>query len=326
MADGNVYSSKQFELFIALQDTLGTKNTDNADFVKLDVTGVSDVDFGGGLVQERNLRSGQQIKKATDHYVSQKGSSATVSFEWVVSHLEGFNTLMTLISEDAGTPFIVNGEFSPSVYNHGADTGKFATVIISNPRGSDDRVLHSAVLTELSLSMDSGSEGGRMVVSGTFYSGYKPESAVSNTVAPNGAQTAWVKTIYDFTTKTMNSNDVVVKSCTWNWAFPCSRVGFQGADAEAQQYSRSGEYTFGGSFSVKYDANTDQELANFLNGSAVALAMNDATPKLAISTNGAIYTGYNLDLGDSDEGVFVELPWESTATGSNALFTVTTAS
>ena len=69
MADANVYSSKQFELFIADQTTMGTANTTGSEFVKLDVVSVSDVDIGGGLVQERNLRSGQQIKKSTDHYV-----------------------------------------------------------------------------------------------------------------------------------------------------------------------------------------------------------------------------------------------------------------
>ena len=88
--DGNVFSSKQFELFIADQSAMGTANSTNGEFVKLDVVSVSDVDFGGGLVQERALRSGQQIKKLTDHYVSQKGASASLSFEWVDSHKEGF--------------------------------------------------------------------------------------------------------------------------------------------------------------------------------------------------------------------------------------------
>jgi len=327
MADGNVYSSKQFELYIALQDKMGTVNATNDDFVKLDVVSVSDIDFGGGLVQERTLRSGQQIKKSTDHYVSQKGASASVQFEWVVSHREGFDMLMTLISEDTGTPFVRAGESSPLTYDHDgtATVGKFATVIVSNPRSTDDRVMHSAVLTELSLTMDSGSEGGRMVVGGTFYSGYKPEAPATNAVAPNGAQTAYVKTIYDFTTKTIASADVVLKSCSVNWTFPALRVGFQGGGAEAQQYSRSGEYALGGSLNVKYDANTDQELASFLAGTPKALVLTDSTPTLAISVPTAIFTGYNLDLGDSDEGVFVELPFEAVADGSANLFSITTA-
>jgi len=327
MADGNVYSSKQFELYIALQDTMGTPNATNGDFIKLDVVSVSDIDFGGGLVQERTLRSGQQIKKSTDHYVSQKGGSASVQFEWVVSHREGFDMLMTLISEDTATPFVRAGESSPLTYNHGGSTtvGKFATVIISNPRSTDDRVLHSAVLTELSLTMDSGSEGGRMVVGGTFYSGYKPEAPATNAVAPDGSQTAYVRTIYDMTNKSIAGVDTVLKSCSVNWAFPAVRVGFQGASGEVEQYGRSGEYTFGGSMNVKYDANTDQELASFLAGTPKALFISDSGATLSISVPNAIFTGYNLDLGDSDEGVFVELPFEAVADGSENLFSITTA-
>ena len=198
--DANVYSSKQFELYIADQATMGTANDTDGDFVKLDVVSVSDIDFGGGLIQERALRSGQQVKKLTDHYVSQKGASASISFEWVVSHKEGLQQLMKMISEDSATPYEFAGNKTSAVYNHGANTGEIATVIVSNPMTTDDRVLHSAVLTELTLSFDSGSEGGRLGASGTFYSGYKPTVGAS-TVDPDGTETAYVKTIYDFTKK-----------------------------------------------------------------------------------------------------------------------------
>jgi len=321
--DGNVYSSKQFELYIADQTTLGTPLTTDSAFVKLDVVSVTDVDFGGGLVQERTLRSGQQVKKATDHYVSQKGASASLSFEWVVSHKQGLLHLMKMISEDTASAFEWAGNKSPALYEHGEDTGEFSTVIISNPNTGDDRVLHSAVLTELTLSMDSGSEGGRLVASGTFYSGYKPDVGAS-TVAPSGTETAYVKTIFDCTTKTMASADVVAKAFSITMAYPALRIGFQGGEAEAEQYGRGGEYLVTGSATVKYDANTDGELASFIAGTTKAVAFGDgSTMNFSIPT--AKWTGFNIDLGDTEEGAFVEIPFEGTADGSANVYSIIVA-
>lgn len=322
--DSNVYSSKQFELFIAPQSAMGTANSTNSDFVKLDLVNVNDVDFGGGLVQERNLRSGQQIKKSTDHYVSQKGATSTLEFEWVCSHKEGLIQLMKMISEDTSGAFEVAGTFSPAVYKHGATSGQMATVIVSNPNTGDDRIMHSAVLTNLDLAMDSGSEGGRIVASGTFMSGYKPVVGAS-TVAPSGTETAFVKTIYDCTTKTLGGADVVARSMNLSFGYPAMRIGFQGNDAEAEQYGRSGEYTLSGSVTVKYDANTDGELGQFLSGSTRAVAMGDGGSAFHFSIPTAVYTGYNIDLGDSEEGAFVEVPFEATANGSANLFSITIA-
>jgi len=316
--DANVFSSKQFELFIADQTTMGSAESTNGNFCKFDVVSVSDVDFGGGLVQERNLRSGQQVKKSTDHYVSQKGATASLSFEWVVSHKEGLDVLLKLISEDTSSPYVWTGTTTQAVYNHGATTGKYATVIVSNPNTGDDRLL-----TELTLSMDSGSEGGRLVASGTFMTGYKPDVS-SNAVAPSMSTNAYVKTLYDLTTKTVGGSDVVVKSLSLNIAYPATRIGYQGNNGDVEQYARGGEIVCSGSVSVKYDANTDQELADFLSGATNALSFSDSSPTLALSVPTAVYTGYNLDLGDSEEGVFVEIPFEGTADAGANLYSITT--
>ena len=330
---GNVFSSKQFELYIALQSEMGVQNPTVGEYVKLDVVNVSDVDFGGGLIQERALRSGQQVKKLTDHYVSQKGASASLQFEWVVSHKQGLLKLMELISEDGSNPFQWAGTKTPGTYQHGNDgsnpylTGKLATLIVSNPNSNDDRTLHSCALTELNLSMDSTSEGGRLVASGTFYSGYKPkvEANALDVSGSGGAETAYVETIFDCETKTLGGNDVVAKAFNVNLSFPCVRVGHQGNDGEAEQYSRSGELVCSGSYTVKYDANSDGELAGFLAGSSKAVALTDGST-FSVSVPQAVYTGFNMDLGDNEEGVFVEVPFEGTATGSGQnLYSVTVA-
>jgi len=320
--DSNVFSGKQFELYLANESgNMGTAESTNGNFIKLAVNSVSDVDFSG-ITQERNLRVGQQVKKPTDHFVSQKGASYTMQFEWIVDHKEGLQKLMQLISEDTSSAFEVSGSFSPGVYSHGAATGQTATVIISNPNSGDDRTLTSCILTELTLSMDSGSDGGRLKASGTFYTGYKPTLGIS-TVAPSGTETAWNKTIFDCTGKTVGGSDVVASAFSMTMNYPGIRIGYQGSDADPEQYSRADEYTASGSINVKYDYNTDGEIAHFLAGTEKAVRVGDAST-VDISCPQVMYTGFNTAF-DNPEGSMVEIPFDCVADGSEKLYSIIVA-
>ena len=87
-----VYSGKKYSLFLGRQTdassalAMGVAQTTNGEFVELDVASITDIDFTGGLVTDRTLRTGQQVKRLTDHFVSEKGSTKTFAFEWVCSH------------------------------------------------------------------------------------------------------------------------------------------------------------------------------------------------------------------------------------------------
>lgn len=325
---GSVYSGKQFELYLGLQTgagtpvAMGTAGAVNSEFVKLDMASISDIDFSG-ITQDRFLRTGQQIKKPTDHHVSQNGASYTLSFEWVVSHKQGLQKLLQLISEDTASAYEVAGTFSPAVYTDSASTGELATVIISNPNTGDDRVLHSAALTELSLSMDVGTNGGRLVASGTFYSGYNPTIG-ANTVSPSGTQTAYVKTLFDCSTKqlkeTATSQDMVMKAFSLTIGYPCITVG---SSANAEAYSRGDEYTASGSANVKYDGNSDGILSEFLDGDEMLATVGDGST-INFSLPQIVYTGFNMSMDDA-EGAFVEIPFDCVADGSENLYSITVA-
>ncbi len=319
---GSVYSGSQFELYLGLQTgattpvAMGTAGAVNGEFVKLDMASVSDIDFSG-IVQDRNLRTGQQIKKPTDHYASQNGATYTLAFEWVVSHKEGLLKLLQLISEDSTSAYSVAGTFSQSIYQDGATTGELATLIISNPNTSDDRVMHSAALTELNFSMDAGSDGGRLKVSGTFISGYNPTIG-ANTVVPSGTETAWIKTIHSCTTRTLGGSDIVAKSFNLNLSYPCV---WSGSTANAEYYSRAGELMASGSINAKYDGNTDGEIAHFFTAAEKAIALGDGST-INFSCPQVIYTGYNTTF-DGEEGAFVEVPFECVALGAELLYEIT---
>mgnify|MGYP003135389668 FL=1 len=324
-----VYSPKQFELYLALQSSnLGTAEDTSGDFVKLAVTNVEDIDFAGGLIQDRTLRTGQQIMRPTDHFVSEKGSAKNISFEYVVDGELALQKLLQLISEDTSPTATVTtaGNRTPAVYAHGADTGEYATLIVSSPFSSKDRTFHSAVLTSLTLSMSAEASGGRLIASGTFYTGYNVTVGASTaTDSGTASETTFVKTIYDCTTKQIGSAssevDVVCRSFDLTINYPAVRIGYQGGNAEPEGYSRSGEYSASGNISVKYDANSEPSLADFLAGSEKSINFGDGST-INFDLPQVIYTGSSLSF-DEEAGTFVDIPFSCVADGSEALYTIT---
>lgn len=326
--NSSVYSPKQFALYLAIQgENMGTAETTASDFVKLSVNSIEDVDFVGGLVTDRTLRSGQQVFKPTDHYASEKGATKSLSFEWVVDGELGLQKLLQLISEDTspeGTTTTA-GNRSPAVYSHGAGTGEYATLIISNPYTAEDRAYHSAVLTSLTLSLDAGTAGGRLVASGTFYSGYTTTIG-ANTATDSGttSDTAFVKTIYDCTTKAIGASgselDVVCRSFDLTINYPAVRIGYQGSNGECEGYSRSGQYSANGNISVKYDAHSKPALTDLMAGSEKSINFGDGSA-INFDLPQIVYTGYGLNM-DEEAGAFVDIPFECVADGAEALYTI----
>ena len=339
---GQLYSGSKYQVLLGRQTAassavnMGTAGSTNSEFVELDMASVSDIDFTGGLVTDRTLRTGQQVKKGTDHWVSEKGSTKSFNFEWVVSHKEGLQILLQLITEDTSSPYLITGSHEPPIYNHGAATGQLATVILknldANAAATQYRVMHSAALTNLSLSMDATNNGGRLIASGTFVTGYLVSTAASS-VTNSGTQTPFVKTIHDCTTKTVNAAEVVVKAFNMDIGYPMQRVGYQGSDGEPEMYSRSGEITCSGSITVLYDTNSDGFLAEMLTNPAAGSAAGESpivlsdnatvgSGNFAFEVLQAVFTGHNLSIEGAEEGMMLELPYEGTAIAAENLFRV----
>lgn len=341
MAD-QVYSGKKYQVLLGRQTNasipvnMGTAGAVDAEFVELDMASVSDIDFAGGLVTDRTLRTGQQVKKGTDHFVSEKGSTKSFNFEWVCSHKEGIQILLEMITENTSSPYALAGNHEPEIYKNAAATGKLATIILKNldsgAAATQFRTMHSAALTNLSFSMDATSNGGRLVASGTFVSGYVVDTA-SSSVTNGHTQTAFVKTIYDCTTKTISGSDVVVKAFNMDIANPAIRVGYQGSNGEPELYSRAGEITCSGSITVLYDGTSDGFLTTFLTNPAAGGAAGEApiilsdnatvgSGNFAFEVLQAVFTGHNLSIEGAEEGMMLELPYEGTAIGAENLFRV----
>jgi len=335
-----VYSGKKYSLFLGRQTdastpvAMGTAQSTNSEFVELDVASITDIDFTGGLVTDRTLRTGQQVKRLTDHYVSEKGATKTFSFEWVVSHKEGLMILLELISDgDTSTPYTILGNHEPATYSAAATTGALATIILkntdSNKEAGQDRVMQDAALTSLNLRMEAGTSGGRLIASGTFMSGHTVSTA-SSSVSPSGTETTFVKSLYDCTTKTIDGVAVIVNSFSLDINNPCVRVGYD-ASGDAQGYSRAGEVTCSGTMNVLYDENSDAFLATVLQnpattaGAVAAVLFADAaigSGAIGFSVPQAVLTSHNLSIEGAEEGMMLEVGFEGTAVTTEKLYEI----
>jgi hypothetical protein len=222
------------------------------------------------------------------------------------------------------------GHSTQYVYNQAAPDFSLQVSLVS-PDASETRLLHSAVVTELTLSMDAGTNGGRLRASGTIWSGYRPTvgtnavtdgSTASNTDFPFG--------IFDCHAIEVATTQITCKSFSVTISYPTERVGFRVAnsiDAEPEDYMR-GRVDVTGSINVKMDDTSVAQLPFWLAGTSKSILVGDegtagggSSTDIFFEIPQAKYTGHNVDLG-SEGGVFIELPFQGSATGAQKLINV----
>ena len=274
----SVYSGKKFKLHIAIESVnMGDFEDTAGNFVTLDCENISDVNWTAGLETSSVHRSGQQMLRTDDYTTTLANSFWTYDFEWVVSHEEGLQRLMQMISEDDALTdgaAVVANTFAPVVYADGAGTGELASLIIHNPNSNEDRLVYGAALANLTLKMDSGSHGGRLVASGTFYTGYPPLIG-ADAIDPGGTETSYVRTMSQMTTKQISGTDMVMKSWELNFTYPCVRVGSK----------KSATLAYGSNWaSGQLAGTTTADVANHVTAAASTFITDGVTPGMIIQS------------------------------------------
>jgi hypothetical protein len=332
MALTTVHSGKQARLFIAQQTAIGTAVSDavawatgNTDgVITLQPTGdLSPADLGG-VVRNSEIRAhGQRVKKHTDVFVSQEGSITTMPFEvlptrhdidWLV-----YGVMQDIESEAASGTFAkiftIDRDTTQPDFGALSDLtgGLLMTVTLDDPIASENDQLKSAIISELTLSSDPGNYGGRLVASGTFFSGFALDH--DNNLAP--ATTILPDTDYfnhsNLTTKSIAGTAVVVNSWSITVNNNAQRVGSD-ATGDAQSYAIGiPEYSITGEFAIKYDSVTKDQVNAFLAGDDVLLKFEygsaTADGSLVVECNAA-YTGHVKEFG-GDAGMFLTIPFEA---------------
>tara|TARA_R100000808_G_scaffold23209_1_gene51254 strand:- start:106 stop:1098 length:993 start_codon:yes stop_codon:yes gene_type:complete len=323
--DKTVYSGKQYEAYVSIQtDALGTNDVSGT-LYKLRLSEVNDIEWSEGFITADVERTGQRVMRPTDHIKKYNGGTFTWSFDNLVIENEAvLQLLLQLISEDdspAGT-VAITGNQGTVAYEQGASTGEYACVVLSSPDADKDRLMHSAVLQELTLSMSPDNNGGLLTASGTFYSGYQPVIGAEST-SPDATAVDYTKGFFDCTTSQIGGDDVVMNSFDLTISNPAVRVGYEtvnSVDGEPCAYMRGGQISVTGNVTVKLDDNVAQVITeDFLVGTSANISIGDGS-SIDFDIPTAKYTGHSHT--NTDSGVFVELPFMGTAEGSNALVTI----
>ena len=323
--DNTVYGIKQYEAFLSLQsDALGTNDVSGT-LYKLRIPEVSDIDFSAGFYTADVERTGQRVLRPTDHIKTYKGGSFTWAFDGLVVENEALlQLLLQLVSEDASPSGTVamTGNQGTVVYEQGATTGEYACLVLSSPDADKDRLMHSAILQELTLSMSPGENGGLLTASGTFWSGYQPVIGAEGTSA-DATSVDWAKGFFDCTTSQLGGDDVVMNNFSLTISNPATRVGYEPVNSiagEPAAYMRGGQISVTGSVSAKLDDNVAQIITeDFLVGTSANVSIGDGS-SIDFDIPTAKYTGHTHSYPEGS--VFVDLPFMGTADGSGALVTI----
>ena len=323
--DNTVYSGKQYEAYLSLQsDALGTNDVSGT-LYKLRIPEVNDIEWSEGFQTADIERTGQRVLRPTDHIKKYNGGTFTWGFDNLIVENEAvLQLLLQLVSEDAspeGTAQIL-GNQGTVAYEQGATTGEYACLVLASPDADKDRLMHSSILQELTLSMSPDNNGGLLTASGTFWSGYQPVIGAEGTSA-NATSVDWTKGFFDCTTSQVGGDDVVMNSFELTISNPATRVGYETVNSIAGEpcaYMRGGQIAVTGTVGVKLDDNVAQIITeDFLAGTSANVSFGDGSA-IDFDIPTAKYTGHSQT--NTESGMFVELPFMGTADGSGAMVTI----
>ena len=326
------YAGNQFLVYVGLNDGynfgIETQEADGS-LHRWNLDTVNDIDFSAGVIQEFIPRTGQKVFREGDLFTTRNGGTYSWSFDWLVDSEEILQFLVKSAIELTSTALVyITGEKGHTTYAVGGAANQTLQLCIVSPDPSETRVMHSAVVTELTLSMDAGTNGGRLRASGTLWSGFQP-NVTTNAVADGStaSNTAFALGLFDCHAIEIAQTQVTAKAFSFTISHPAARVGFAIAnsnDGEPQEYIRN-RLDITGSLNVKMDDTVVAQQPFWLAGTSKAILVGDegtaaggSATKIFFEFPTVKYTGHNVDLA-AEEGVFVELPFTATATGTGKL-------
>ena len=324
------YSGREWGCILGVQNTTAPIGTDTADASTVSsskcafrvTSPVNDFAWDAGYNRAEIERAGRRTFSADD-IVNHYGSGTwTWDFDYPVENEIAIQNLLQLIYPANGaTGTSLTIPYNPTVqdYSHGSSSGnaKTGVIILENPLTTKDRYMHSAVLQNLTIAMDAGTNGGQMNASGQFMSGYKP-ILEANTVTADTTATDFIDTnrgtIFDLTTRNFGGGAVTIKSWDCTIENPASRVGFQGAAGQCDGYTRASGLRINGNVSIKADS-TVQGLLESLwqtnTTTALTLENSAASSGFSFSFPAVNISSFTLDM--ADEGIFADIGWTATS-------------
>ena len=339
MATGRAYSGKEFSVRLGIRDQsdtgIGTAVSTDAHTdtpVVYRLNGLNDIAWDGGFQRAEVDRSGTRMKRHED-IINHYGSGVwTWDFDWTVDNEVGIQNLLNLIyPENVNGAAHASGFIIPAApvtttdYAHGAvgSVNGTADIVIDNPVTAESRLMHGAILQNLTLSMDAGTDGGILKASGQFMTGYKPVLQDCDSIVTNSESTAsdYAKGLFDLSVHTVGGDDASIKTFSITMSNPATRVGFQGTYGEADGYSRASLFEINGNITIKADEAAMEHIDAWQANTIQIISMNDGGNTLSFHMPGCVISGHALDM--ANEGMFVDIPFTVTSGADAGLVPLT---
>ena len=321
------YSGREWSAIVGIanNDTSGGKvgeATQDANHVNLSkvlmrVDTLNMFDYSASYQRAEVSRAGVRALRAED-IINHYGSGTwTWDFDWLVDNEKGIQNLLELMYPNHGGTITTSMTYpaAPTVndLSHGETTetvSKLAFIILQNPLATRDHYMHSANLNSLTLTMDSGTDGGRLRASGQFMTGYKP-LIEANTVGADTGAADYAKGLFDCTTSTFGGDAAIVKDFSITISNPATRVGWQGTSGETDGYSRGGAFSITGSITMKSDSLQQINDDTFWKANTTAaLVLGEGT---SLDFNLPAVNVSNISYDMAEEGIFQTVDFTATS-------------
>ena len=320
---------------------LDNDGTDGTAYRQLPVVQVQKPTFN--VTRESRLLSGRGlVKHKDDTIINTRGGTVTMPFDCIATPKLLAQHLALVLQEHSES-----GSYKHlfEVGGQGSETAQIGGTISNNiphtvnlayyAQASGGTRISGAMVSDLALSLDYGTNGGFMTMSGNYFSGFSNPLAAGTSLETDFTLANWTApeatgyyNIGDMSTKTLVSDgsakDLVLKSMNLNIANGVNRVGFN-TNGDAEMYSIP-EYTITGDMTIKLDDNFDYTsganvVQDFLDGDTLPLAINigDGTLSSVGEANIQMNIQYTGDPGQdiSENGIFHTLAFECVSTGAS---------
>tara|TARA_Y100001963_G_scaffold96321_1_gene132617 strand:+ start:3410 stop:4453 length:1044 start_codon:yes stop_codon:yes gene_type:complete len=279
-------------------------------------------DYSAAYQRAEVARSGSRTLRAED-IINHYGSGVwTWDFNWLVDNEKGIQNLLELMYPNHGGTITTSMTYpaAPTVndLSHGETTetvSKLAFIILQNPLTSRDHYMHSANLQSLTLSMDAGTDGGRLRASGQFMTGYKP-IIEANTVSEDTSASDYDGGLFYCDTSTFGSDAMTVKSFSLTISNPAQRVGYQGTSGETDGYTRGESLSITGSITMKSDSLqqiNDDTFWKANSTAAIVLKPSSASAGSTIDFSIPAANISNISMDMAEEGIFQTVDFTATS-------------
>ena len=286
------------------------------------------------ITRESRLLSGRgTVKNAADTVITAKGGTVTAPFEFIATPellLQHLTMVTQTYNADGSDVYTVEIDGSNNLTQVGGtiSSGMPHTVNLAYyPKAAEGIKIAGAVVSDLTLTGDLGSNGGNLSVSGNYFSGFANPIS-TGTCLEQTFDGTWVEpdagvffNMGSLSTKQMEvdgaNQDMILKSFNLNIANGVNRVvSNTNGDAEAYAFP---EYVATGDITLKYDdefslSAADNVLQSFLDGNTCTLALKfgDGTVDAVTEMNILAEVQFTGDPAQdiSENGIFWTIPFE----------------